>query len=52
LLRAAAVGRSEEHPCVWCLTDKAEARWECRQAEELGEALRALFSEECIEDLD
>jgi hypothetical protein len=51
-LRTEAVGQVKEHPCVWCLTDEAEARWERRQAEEVGEALRALFSEECIGDLD
>jgi hypothetical protein len=51
-LQAAAVGRSEEHPCVWCLTDEAEARWEGKQAEESGAALRALFDEVCIGDPD
>lgn len=42
-LQAAAVGRSEGRPCVWCWTEEAEAYWENRQTEESGAALRALL---------
>jgi hypothetical protein len=51
-LRTEAVGEATEHPCVWCWTEEAERRKELRQAEELGAALRALFFEGSIGDLD
>jgi hypothetical protein len=44
-LQTEAVGQAGEHPCVWCWTEDVEARWELRQAEECGAALRALFCE-------
>jgi hypothetical protein len=50
-LRIVAAGQSEEHACTWCL-EEAEARRESKQAEESGAALRALFDEVCIGDLD
>jgi hypothetical protein len=52
LLRAEAVGRAVEHPCVWCWTEKVEECWDRRQAEEARAALRALFDEVSIGDLD
>jgi hypothetical protein len=39
-------------PCIWCWAEGAESRWERRKAEEVEVALRALFSEASIEDLD
>jgi hypothetical protein len=51
-LQTEAAGQAGEHPCVWCWTEDAEARWELRQAEECGAALRALFCEGSISDLD
>jgi hypothetical protein len=52
LQRAEAVGQSREHPCTWCWPEEAEARWESKQAEDSGAALRALFDKVCIRDLD
>jgi hypothetical protein len=51
-LQAEAAGQAREHPCVWCWTKEAERRWELERAEELGAALRALFFEGSIGDLD
>jgi hypothetical protein len=50
--QAESAGRSGEFLCVWCWTERTEEYWELRQVEETGAALRALFDEECIEDLD
>jgi hypothetical protein len=52
VLRAEVSGQSKEHPCIWCWTREVEERCERRQAEELGVALRLLFSEGSIGDLD
>lgn len=51
-LRTEAMGQVKEHPCIWCWTEEVERRWELRQAEESGAALRALYSEGSIGDLD
>jgi hypothetical protein len=51
-LRLKAAGQAREHPCIWCWTRGAEASLEWKQAEEAGAALRALFLEGSITDLD
>jgi hypothetical protein len=50
-LRTKALGQASEHPYIWCLSEEAEARWDSRQGEEIGAALRALFCEGLISDL-
>jgi hypothetical protein len=51
-LSVEAAGQSREFPCLWSWTERTEERWELKQAEETGSALRALFDEERIGDLD
>jgi hypothetical protein len=45
-------GEGRAGPCIWCWAEGAESRWKRRKAKEVEAALRVLFGEASIEDLD